>query len=344
MNAGSTSRLPGVAGRDPRESGGRVSQLGARVCDILGVRYPIVQAGMASYATPELVAAVSNAGGLGLLGGLDWSLDELRERVEAVRERTAAAFGVNLVLAEPHADKLAYLLGTRVPIISTSWGDPVSVVAAAHGVGSLVLHQVETPDEAAAAARAGVDVIAAQGIDGGGHVGRVGTFALVPAVVDAARGVPVLAAGGVGDGRGLAAALMLGAEGALIGTRFLATPEAGIAPGWKDAIVAAGVADAVQTDVPDLTWGTSWPGATVRVLNNAVIRAWRGREHDVPGRRDELQAAVLAAQAREDPEGIFMYAGHAAGLVREIVPAGDIVAHIVAEAETALTRALPADA
>ena len=312
--------------------------LHTRVCDLLGIEHPLIQAGMASYATPELVAAVSNAGGLGLLGSVDWSVDELAARVAAIRRLTSLPFGVNLVLATPHADTLTWLLDARVPVISTSWGDPTAAVAAAHAVGTRVLHQVETPVEAARVAVAGVDAIIAQGSDGGGHIGQVGTLALVPAVVDAAGGVPVVAAGGIADGRGLAAVMLLGAEGAMLGTRFLATPEAGIAGSWKAAIVAAESDAAWQSDVPDLVWGTRWPGATVRALANDLLRRWQGHEGELAQQLPAVQAAIGAAEAREAAEGFFLYAGQSAGLVRDITPAGELVRRIMVEAERVLGR------
>jgi NAD(P)H-dependent flavin oxidoreductase YrpB (nitropropane dioxygenase family) len=312
--------------------------LHTRVCDLLGVEHPVVQAGMANYVTPALVAAVSNAGGLGLLGSVDWSAAELAEHVAAIRRLTDKPFGVNVVLATPHDDKLAVLLDARVPVIATSWGDPAPVVTAAHAAGLRVLHQVETPGEAARVAASGVDCIIAQGSDGGGHIGRVGTLALTPAVVDAAAGVPVIAAGGIADGRGLAAALMLGAEGAMLGTRFLATPEAGIADSWKAAVVAAHADDAWQSDVPDLVWGTRWTGATVRALANDLLRAWHGREDELLHELPAIQSAVSAAETREAADGFFLYAGQSAGLVRDITPAGELVRRIVDEAERVLGR------
>lgn len=313
--------------------------LHTRICELFGIRHPIVQAGMANYAGPELVAAVSNAGGLGILGALDRDLDALERDLAAIRARTSRPFGVNLVLAEPHAEKLDLLVATRVPVIATSWGNPARVIERVHAAGLLALHQVETEMEAARVAAAGVDAIVAQGSDGGGHIGRVGTMALVPAVVDAAGGVPVLAAGGIADGRGLAAALVLGAEGAFIGTRFLATREADIAEGWKQALVAATTADAWQTDMPDRMWGTTWPGATCRALANDLLRRWHGREADLLAAREQVMAGVQAAETVGDAREFVAWGGQSAGIVRDILPAGVLVERIVAEAERALARA-----
>jgi nitronate monooxygenase/enoyl-[acyl-carrier protein] reductase II len=311
--------------------------LRTRVCDLFGIRYPILQAGMASYVGPELVAAVSNAGGLGLLGGVDHPVDELERLIEATRERTPQPFGVNLVLAEPHEDKLDLLIRSRVPLIATSWGDPRSVVERAHAAGLLTLHQVETEEEAARGAATGVDALVAQGSDGGGHIGRIGTMALVPAVVDAAGGVPVLAAGGIADGRGVAAALMLGAEGAFIGTRFLATNEAPIAPAWKQALVHAYSSDAWVTDVPDLIWGTEWPGATGRALANDFVRRWQGREDALIAARPAVQARISVAEREGDARELVAWGGQSAALIHDIVPAGDLLERIVREAHQLLT-------
>ncbi len=310
--------------------------LPGRICELFGIRYPIVQAGMANYAGPRLVAAVSNAGGLGLLGGVDRSIDGLERDIAQVRSATKQPFGVNIVLAEPHADKLDLLIAMRTPVISTSWGDPSEVIERAHAAGLLVVHQVETEDEAARVASSGPAALIAQGSDGGGHIGHVGTLALVPAVVDAAGGIPVLAAGGIADGRGLAAVIVLGAEGALIGTRFLATSEADIPDSWKQALVTASSSDAWMTDVPDRIWETHWPGATVRALANDLVRRWHDRPADLARNlsavRDQFQAAERAGDARE----LTAFAGQSVGLIHEIVPAATLVSGIANEAERIL--------
>jgi NAD(P)H-dependent flavin oxidoreductase YrpB (nitropropane dioxygenase family) len=307
-----------------------------RVCQVLGIRYPIVQAGMASYAGPELVAAVSNAGGLGLLGGVDRDVDNLERAIDAVRERTDRPFGVNLVLAEPHLHKLDLLIAARVPVIATSWGDAAHACERAHAAGLRVLHQVNGEQEAARAVRAGVDVVAAQGSDGGGHIGRIGTLALVPAVVDAADGTPVIAAGGIADGRGLAAALALGAEGAMLGTRFLATQEAPVARAWKEALLAAGTVDAWQSPVPDVVWEVAWPGADSRVLANDVIRRWHGREAEIPSQREQIAALIDAAKEAGNVREMVAYAGQSVGAIHDILPAGEVVERIAREAAAVL--------
>jgi NAD(P)H-dependent flavin oxidoreductase YrpB (nitropropane dioxygenase family) len=198
------------------------------------------------------------------------------------------------------------------------------------------MHQVETVAEAERVIAAGVDVLIAQGSDGGGHVGKVGTMALVPAVVDVAGEVPVLAAGGIADGRGMAAALALGARGVLVGTRFLATNEAAIIPGWKEAILAARPEDAWSTDIDDLIGENDWPGATVRALVNSFMRTWHGRDAEIADHRAELQAHLQAADVAGDAEQQFLYAGASAGLIHEILPAAEVVTRMIDDARRTL--------
>jgi len=216
-----------------------MSRLRTPVCDVLGIEIPILQAAMSTYTTPELVAAVSNAGGLGIIGGLDRSADELRDQIRRVRELTDRPFGVNHVVSQIEQDAIDVTIELRVPVLSLSWGRAGDLVRRAHESGAKVVHQVTTPEEAGQVASDGADVVVAQGTEGGGHVGVMSTLPLVPQVVDVVNTVPVLAAGGIADGRGLAAVLMLGAQGALIGTRFLATPEARGRGHSKDVILNA---------------------------------------------------------------------------------------------------------
>src|SRR5262247_2865667 len=201
--------------------------LATPLCSRLGIDVPLVQAPIGSASTPELVASVSNAGGLGMLA-LTWTTPEqARRRIRRVRDLTDRPFGVNLVLDFPIDDKLAVCLQEQVPVVSTTWGDPAAVGGRIHDKGALHLHSVGAVDEAARAVDAGVDVIVAQGWEAGGHVrGLIATLPLVPTVVDAVAPVPVIAAGGIADGRGLAAVLALGAQAGWLGTRFLTAIEA----------------------------------------------------------------------------------------------------------------------
>jgi NAD(P)H-dependent flavin oxidoreductase YrpB (nitropropane dioxygenase family) len=201
-----------------------------------------------------------------------------------------------------------------------------------------VVHQVPTAAEAAHAAAVGVDVIVGQGTDGGGHVGFVGTLPLLPAVVDAARGVPVLAAGGIVDGRGLAAALALGADGVLMGTRFLAAAETPIPARWKELIVASDETATLRSASFDRAVAMPWPGAEVRAIRNRFLDEWGERPDDAGRRAAELGPLVMQALAAADLEIFPPMAGQGCGLIASIEPAGDLVSRTVREAEAILRR------
>lgn len=309
-----------------------MARLQTPVCDLLGIQLPIFQAGMSSYTTPELVAAVSNAGGLGIIGGLSRETDELREEIRKVRELTSRPFGVNHVISQLDSDAIDVTLELRVPILSLAWGRAGEIVRRAHDAGLKVIHQVNTPEEAGRAASDGADVIVAQGGEGGGHVGAMSTLALVPQVVDVVNGVPVLAAGGIADGRGLAAVMMLGAQGALIGTRFLATPEARGRGHSKDVILNALGSQTVASKFFDDVLGLRWPGALVRSIRNPLLDRWAQRQQDWALAADQIRPSLEAALAAGD----FVLAGESAGLIHDIVPAGELVARIAREAEALL--------
>ena len=309
-----------------------------RVCDALGIDVPILQAGMSTFTSAELVAAVSNAGGLGILGALLRPPDELRNAIHRIRTLTTRPFGVNHVLAHLDPAALDVTFEERVPVVSLAWGDPAAVIARAHAAGARIVHQVPTAAEAARAAAAGVDVIVGQGTDGGGHVGLVGTMPLVPAVVDAAAGVPVVAAGGIADGRGLAAALALGAEGVLMGTRFLATVEAPIPDGWKRLIVDAAESTTVRTTAFDRAVAMPWPGAEVRAIRKAFLDDWSERPDAAAEHAAELGPRILAALAAGDFTTFPPMAGQSVGVIADVVPAGEVVRRTAAEAETVLRR------
>jgi len=312
--------------------------LHTRVCDVLGIAVPILQAGMSTFTSAELVAAVSNAGGLGILGALLRPVDQLRDEIRRIRTLTSRPFGVNHVIAHLDPAALDVTFEERVPILSLAWGDPAPLVARAHAAGLRVVHQVPTAAEAARAAAAGVDVIIGQGTDGGGHVGLVGTLPLLPTVVDAARGTPVLAAGGIADGRGLAAALALGADGVLMGTRFLATIEAPIPDTWKRTIVDSDESTTVRTAAFDRAVAMPWPGAEVRAIRNAFLAEWAERPDDAAAHAGELGPALFGALAAGDFVTFPPMAGQSCGLVHEVLPAGDVVRRTIAECEAALGR------
>lgn len=312
--------------------------LHTRICDLLGIEHPIISAPMSGRATGELVAAVSAAGGFGLIGGSTAGPDWLRAQIRAVRERTDRPFGVGFISSSPGLEEvLQVALEERVAAVSHSFIDPTPYVAAAHAAGVKVLAQVQTVAQAAVAARAGVDVITAQGTEAGGHTGYTGTLALVPAVVDVAGTIPVLAAGGIADGRGLAGVLMLGAEGAWIGTRFLASREAGGVAWAKEHVVRASADDTVLTRAYDLAQSAPFPPEVGgRVLRNDFTSTWHGRDDEVLAHRDELCRQVSAAEEVGDPRLAPVYAGNAVSLIDAIEPAGEIVRRIMAEAERIL--------
>jgi NAD(P)H-dependent flavin oxidoreductase YrpB (nitropropane dioxygenase family) len=273
-------------------------RLRTSVCELLGIDVPVVQAGMGPLTSAELVAAVSNAGGLGILGAVLRPADALRAEIHRIRELTDRPFGVNHVLALLDAEAMEVTLDERVPVLSTSWGDIGPYVTRAHDLGMKMIHQVVTASQAAQAAEAGADVVIAQGTDGGGHVGAVGTMPLVPRAVDASAPVPVLAAGGIVDGRGLAAALALGAQGVLMGTRFLATAEAPCPPAWQQAILAANESDTVRSTLFDDAIGMPVPGSEVRAIRNRFQDEWIGRETGCP-----LGAGPASRDAQSDADG-----------------------------------------
>jgi NAD(P)H-dependent flavin oxidoreductase YrpB (nitropropane dioxygenase family) len=305
--------------------------LATPLCDRLGIQLPIIQAPIGSAATPELAAAVAEAGGLGMLA-LTWvTRQQAVDRIRRVRQLTDRPVGVNLVLAFPIGDLLDACLAEGVPLISTFWGDPAPVTGRVQAAGALHLHTVGTAEEARRAVDAGVDVMVAQGWEAGGHVwGQVATMALVPAVVDAVAPVPVIAAGDIGDGRGLAAALALGAQAGWLGTRFLIATEAATHGLYRRRVVAAAPQDAVYTRCFD----GGWPDAPHRALRNSTVTAWEaaGRPpaphrpgegavvaSDRHGRRHRRYGDMIPTpDMTGDVEAMALYAGQSAALVREV--------------------------
>jgi enoyl-[acyl-carrier protein] reductase II len=314
-----------------------MTRLRTPVCELFGIDVPIFQAGMAKYTTPELVAAVSNAGGLGIIGGLGRTPDELRNEIRLVRELTSRPFGVNHVVCQIDPAAVQMTLAQRVPVLSLAWGRATELTYQAHEVGIKVIHMVDTPEEAGQVASDGADVIVAQGTEGGGHVGTMSTLPLVPQVVDVVGGVPVLAAGGIADGRGLAAVLMLGAQGALIGTRFLATPEARGRGHSKDVILNALGSQTVASKFYDDVLGLVWPGAIVRTIKHPLLEEWAERQQEWTLAADQLRPSLDAAITAGD----FVLAGESAGLIHDIVPAAELVSRIARQADDLLDQGPP---
>jgi nitronate monooxygenase len=310
--------------------------LRSRLRELVDVEHPILNAPMGGGDAPaELAAAVSEAGGLGMIGGTTAGGTKwLREQIHAVRSMTTKPFGVGLISHLPGASELMEVaIRERVPVIAHSFSDPTPFVADAHRGGAVVICQVRTIEGARQALRAGVDVVTAQGTEAGGHTGEVSTFPLVPAVVDTVAPVPVLAAGGIADGRGVAAAFMLGAEGVWLGTRFLATPEAGVSPEYRRRVLAAGPHDTVLTEVFDVATGLAWPpGVRGRAIRDTFTDRWHGHEQQL---RQRVGAAT-DHPVGDDPVPVALYAGEAVGMISHAEPAGDVVRLLAAEAESVL--------
>jgi NAD(P)H-dependent flavin oxidoreductase YrpB (nitropropane dioxygenase family) len=312
--------------------------------ELVGIEHPVVSAGMGGgHTSAELIGRVSEAGGLGVIGASFVPANEVREMTVRARELTAKPIGINLLL---HAteERVDEVLELRPEVLSSAWPrdnqDLAAIFAKAHEHGILVMHMVPRVEDAVRAAEAGADVVVAQGNEGGGHVGEIGTAVIVRQVVKAVSPLPVLAAGGFADGAGLAAALALGADGVLLGTRFLATVEAPVPHAYKQAVVASAGDDTIVTTVGDTLSGRDWPGAWARVRRTRFVEEWLGREPELRRRREEVWDRLDAAE-ESDPDYGLMWIGQAAGLVDSVLPAGEIVRNIVEEAEEILRSRLP---
>ena len=315
------------------------------VCKLLDIDYPIALGGMGSATSPELVSAVSNAGGLGALGCHYLTPEQIGERTTTIRGQTNKPFGLNFLLFDTREDSFAAALELRPAVMQFAWARPQQDLRTyfdrSHKAGSIVTYMASAVPEAERAAKAGADIIIAQGTEGGGHVGWMASMPLIPMIVDAVAPIPILAAGGFADGRGLVAALSLGADGILLGTRFLATIESPLHPNFKQAIVDSDGHDTQLSEIPDIAAGQVWPGAMTRSRRNRFIERWAGREWAL--RRDRTEAIEKLAAARKsgDVDEGPLSMGQDAGLIRDIPPAGDLVTRIAREAEEILTQRLP---
>jgi NAD(P)H-dependent flavin oxidoreductase YrpB (nitropropane dioxygenase family) len=315
------------------------------VCDLLGIDHPIALGGMGSASSPAMTVAVSRAGGLGAFGCHTLTPEQVRERAATIRQGTNKPFGLNFLLFDTREDSFAAALELRPAVMQFAWAradqDLKQYFDRAHQQGCKVTYQAGAVPEAVRAARAGADVIVAQGSEGGGHVSWMGSMPLVPMVVDAVGPVPVLAAGGFADGRGLVAALALGAQGILLGTRFLASQESPLHQNFKQAIVDSDGHDTHLTEIPDIASGLVWPGAMIRSRRNRFVERWAGREWALRQHQAEANAAVKAARESGDVEEGSLSMGQDAGLIHDIPGAADIVTRIAREAEEILTQRLP---
>lgn len=307
---------------------------------LLGVRAPIVLAPMGGAAGGALAAAVSNGGGLGLLGaGRADDPAWLESQLEVLTSSTSQPWGVGFQSWAAPPETVERALAARPAAVMFSFGDPGRFVPAVRSASARLILQVTDLDEARRAVELGADIIVAQGTDAGGHGGTRGTIGLVPTVVDLARPTPVLAAGGIADGRGLAAALALGAAGAVIGTRFLATPEALIPPAYTKALLEHGGDDTERSRVLDIVRDSGWPDRyTARTVRTRFLDRWRDAEDRLRGDPEARRAFQRMAE-RGDPAAAVHWAGDALDLVEESAPAADIVAGLLEQARVALHRA-----
>ena len=330
------------------------------LCDSLGVDLPIWNAGMGGGGAPaELAAAVSNAGGFGVLGMGGMPTPVILDEIRRTRQLTANPFGLNLLLPFIEEGQLETCLDEGVAALVLFWGDARSSVRIAHRAGVKVVPQVGSTDEAKAAADAGADAVMVQGVEAGGHVrGTAALSVLLPEVVDAVSPLPVVAAGGVADGRGVVAALTLGAQAVSMGTRFLCSEEAGLARAYKERVVRARAEDTVHT----LLFDIGWPDAAHRVLRNAAVEEWEAAGRPPSGQRPGEGTIVgrysVAGQVLEvqkyavdppmasfdgDIEQTALYCGQSCSLVDDIRPAADIVTDLARDAAALLaSRPVPA--
>jgi len=315
-----------------------------RICDLLGITHPIVLGGMGSATTAPLVAAVSNAGGFGTLGTSAFDAETLASEVAAIRERTEKPFGVNHLLFQIQEEMFAVTLRAKPAVVAFAWARKDQNLGdyfqRAHEAGCKVMHMAGEVAEALRAAEAGADVIVAQGTEAGGHVGWMASLPLVPMVAKAVAPLPVLAAGGIADGHGLAAALALGAEGVLLGTRFMATPEAPIHMNFKQAILGSDGHDTVLTEIPDLISQRVWPGAMSRAQRNRFIERWAGREWAIRQNASALGKELAAARAAGNVDNASLSFGQDAGLIDSIKTVHEVIRDIVAEAEQIISGRL----
>jgi enoyl-[acyl-carrier protein] reductase II len=315
-----------------------------RLTDLLEIEHPVMLAGMGGVSYHRLAAAVSEAGGLGCLGASTMSHGQMIEEMDAVRSLTDRPYGVDLLTAAPQdmVGKVNDIIDHGATVFVAGLGVPRDVIDLCHSRNTLVVNMCGKVRHATAAVEAGCDIVVAQGTEAGGHTGQIATMALLPQIVDAVGDrVPVVAAGGLFDGRGLAAALTLGADGIWVGTRFIATPEARALVGYKDRILASHEDDTLVT--------RAYTGKTCRVIRTGYATDFErsgGQPLPFPGQviqSMEDGANHLGGDESTDgvdPDREFMPAGQAIGAIDELVPAGELVARFVAQAERALDGAM----
>ena len=304
------------------------------ITELLGIEYPIFQGGMAWIAESTLAAAVSNAGGLGIIAGGSAPIDYLRDQIRRCKSLTDKPFGVNIMLMSPNAEELAQLvIDEKVPVVTTGAGNPGKFMAAWKEAGVKVVPVVPSVALAVRMERAGADAVIAEGTESGGHIGENTTMCLVPQVVDAVS-IPVIAAGGIADGRGVAASFMLGAQGVQVGTRFLAADECQIHPTYKELVVKAKDTDSVVTG--------RYTGHPCRNVRTKFAKKLASGEKDGSLTPDEFEQLTLgslrkAVQDGNLEEGSFL-CGAIAGMIKEVKPAKAIIEEMFAQADKLLNK------
>lgn len=305
-----------------------------RITELLGCKYPLIQGGMAWVAEHTLAAAVSNAGGIGLIAGGSAPIDYLREQIRLCKEKTDKPFGVNIMLMSPNADDLAQLcIDEKIAVVTTGAGNPGKYIPAWKEAGIKVIPVIPSVALAKRMEKAGADAVVAEGTESGGHIGENTTMCLVPQVVDALE-IPVIAAGGIADGRGIAASFMLGAEGVQIGTRFLASEECQIHQTFKELVVKAKDTDSVVTG--------RYTGHPCRNIKTKFSKMLANGEKDgslTPEQFEEVTLGSLrkAVQDGNLEEGSFL-CGAIAGMINDIKPCKDIIEEMMSQANKLLGR------
>jgi putative enoyl-(acyl-carrier-protein) reductase II len=302
------------------------------LCELLGIEYPILQGGMAWIADASLAAAVSNGGGVGLISAMNADADWLREEIRKAKSLTDKPFGVNIMLMSPHADDVAQLvIDEKIQVVTTGAGNPSRYMDKWVDANIKVIPVVPSTGVAKRVERSGAVAVIAEGCESGGHIGELTTMTLVPQICDAVS-IPVLAAGGIADGRGIAAAFMLGAVGVQVGTRFLVANECTVHPNYKSKILGA-------RDIDTITTGKRL-GHPVRALKTPFTREFFRKEYDASVSNEEIErfgagALRKAAVLGDEKEGCFM-AGQIAALVKKEQPAAEIIREMFGEAEAIL--------
>ena len=310
--------------------------------DLLGIKHPILNAPMASSATAQLAGAVSASGGFGMLGMGSTAPDPewLALEIKRVREITNNPFGVGFITSVAGIEKMVEVaIEAKVDLIGHSFSDPSPFMSDAKKAGIKVVAQVQTVEQAAHARDAGVDLVVAQGTDGGGHTGYIGTISIVPAVVDACPAIPVIAAGGIVDGRGMAAALALGASGVWIGSRFVASKEWAGAEWSKEALMSAGTDDTVITRSYDLAMDAPFPSDIGhRVLSNAFTDRWHENYQELLDNKEDIKTDLALAAQNADLNIAPVSAGSGSGPIKSIEKVSDIMQTLMSDTEAILAN------